>query len=355
MVSFPDMSVQLRLAEETLFVQRLHVFLRAGVPLLAALGLMHKSRNTSSRWRSATFAMSSLLAEGKSFAVAVQVSGVSDDPWVHGLLEAGEVSGSLTEHVAFWQEHVRGRQQARRQAATTFLYPALVGSLICVQLALLFWFILPRLLPLFQQLHYQLPLATRMLLGAYNQLRLFWGLYVAGALLAAWGCIRVMHVPAVRSVAVGLIRRLPLVGDWYQYRHMLMVSRSLGILLRSGMPLLPALAYTGDVVTAPEYKRLVVSMAAAVEAGRPLAAAFAASPVPVPAEFSDLLDVGEQTGQLADVCMQATVALQAQLHICQQRMAALVEPLLLIGIAGAVGFIAVAIILPLYGVTQSIH
>ena len=121
------------------------------------------------------------------------------------------------------------------------------------------------------------------------------------------------------------------------------------------MPLLSALVITERTIHTFAYKQLVSGMIAAVESGRPLASVFEHAVLSVPVEFSDLVSTGEQAGQLAEACTQATEALSDHVHMLTQRMTALVEPVLLIFVACGVGFVAVSIVLPLYGITQAIH
>lgn len=348
------MRTELSLAEQVLFTQRLHVLLRAGIPLLTALRMMGRGRYSSVQWNESVQRMSAHLADGVSFSEAVRVAGVTQDPWVRGLLEAGEASGSLTEHVELWHGHAAAVQRARRQLVTMLIYPVLVCGLILLQLVLLFWFILPRLVPLFQQLHYQLPFATRLLLGIYDQLKARGGWYIAGAGIFVAVLYWLAQRPTVRVRLGSVVQRVPVVGSWYVQRQVLQMSRSLGVLLRAGIPLVPALTFTQGVVSAGAYKSLLATMIVMVESGRPLAAAFLESRAQVPPEFSDLLAAGEESGQLSEACMQAARALGEQVQSSEQRMVALAEPLLLLCVAAGVAFIAVAIILPLYGVTQSI-
>lgn len=344
----------LSLAEQVLFTHRLHMFLRAGIPLLTAIRMMERGQYSSVQWSGAVQRMGAQLADGVSFSEAVCISGVSANPWVLGLLQAGEVSGSLTEHVGLWYSHVLAVQQARRQLVTMLIYPSLVCGVIALQLMLLFWFILPRLIPLFEQLHYQLPFATRVLLVMYGQLHAYGGVYIIGGGIGLVALYWLAQHSIIRMHLTRIIQWIPVCSGWYVHRQMQHISRSLGVLLRAGMPLVPALTLTQGIVNAGAYKSLLTTMIAMVESGRPLAAAFSESRVRVPPEFSDLVAAGEESGQLSEACEHAAQVLGEQVRASEQRMAALAEPALLLCVGAGVAFVAIAIILPLYGVTQSI-
>ena len=341
--------------EQLLFAQRLRMLLVAGVPLISIVRLLQVHTHASAGFRKVLAQVESSVFAGHSLAAALKGAGSAIDGWGLAIIEAGESSGSLAEHVGYWQQQLQARVALVRQLRTALVYPLVVLCLLVVQVGVLYWFILPRLLPLFSSLHYELPLATRLLLVGYSGIAQYWlwGLVLCAPLVLLVRYLQVRGVTARLFDFCAL--RMPIVRGIYCSYQTWALSQSMGVLLQTGMPLMKALQLTQRVVQSNTFRLQLARVTAEVSAGASVSKRFKQQLQYAPLEFLELVAAGEHSGQLAASCMQSAAYLFETIQYRLVQLSALFEPALLLFVACCVGFVAFAIISPLYGITQSIH
>lgn len=343
------------LKEQQAFVKRLAIATSAGVPLLQSLRMVLQQ----SRPRSHTFCIVSHLIEtvegGQGLASGLEMFVDSFGLWPISLIAVGESSGSLPEQLQVWQEHIAKQQAVRRQLLTALVYPIFVLVIAIGIVGLLLGFVFPRLLPIFASLKFQLPLSTRILLGMYVSLRMHWWVYIA-ALLAVGATVWFVYFHTkIKQYAFTVVTRIPVIGRVLITLEVWRIFQCISILLRAEMPLVKTLRTAAACATQLKFSMALQSAAEYVSNGQTLSSFLLQKQSLFPLQATQILSFGEQAGSLSTTFDHVTHALENEVAESLRRLTVLFEPILLVMVGLSVGFIALAIITPIYGITQSLH
>lgn len=336
------------------FTRQLSALLRAGVPLVTALELMGRQRHPAG-WRSVLTALVESLRNGRSFSDALRAqAGIFDGRYV-SIVKAGEVSGRLDhclERLAALQEK-SDRVRRRVQAAT--LYPAVVAVVAVGIVAALMVFVIPRFEAVFAGLLQGQPLPglTRAVIGVARFFQghgLATGLVGAGSVLAVEGLRRTRRGRRAWDHA---LLRLPLLGDLCLKAAIARFTRTLGALLMAGVPILDALEIAGTTTGNAHMEEVLRGARGRVESGEPLSAPLVAAGC-FPSVMTGLIQVGEESGGLPEMLEHVADAFDAEVDQAVDTVTALLEPALIVGMAGVVGAVVAALFLPIVKVIQTL-
>jgi len=343
------------LEERVRLTRQLGMLLAAGLPLLAALELLARQERRESR-RYALEALVATVREGIPLSRGLARGPGGFDPLSVSLVRAGEAAGTLDSTLLRLARVLEASARLRARVLTALAYPALVALIAGAVVAALLLFVVPRFEQLFlaQFPGRTLPGLTRAVL-ALSRVAVDQGpwLIPAGPVVAigtAWIARRAArwtswrrwleHVPVVGRVGTGVW-----VARW---------SRTLGLLLGAGVPILEALALARDAAGAVDGRRSALAAAEArVAAGSPLSRALADGG-PVPETLLALLEVGEATGRLPETLERAADLYDEQVDRAVAALTAMVEPCLIVLLAVGVGTVVIALFLPMIDLIRAL-
>ena len=277
---------------------------------------------------------------GSSLAAALTMEPRSFSRLYIGMVRAGEAGGMLAstlERLAILLERERS---LRANLRSSMIYPAILVIAAVGSLVLLLEYVLPQFTPIFEQAGAQLPAPTRALMTVAGILGAI-GPYLLLALLAG-GLIggRAVALPAVRLEFDRLLLRMPIIGGILRETLAARLTRTLGTLLQSGMPLIAALGIAKDALGNLAAAEAVDAAAAKAKSGRGVAGPLGEAGV-FPARTIHLLQLGEEAAQLAPMALKAADIHDEQARLMVQRVVALAVPLITItmgvAVAGIIG------------------
>ncbi len=270
------------------------------------------------------------------------------------MVRAGEASGQLSEVLERLCRHYERVQEAREKVLLALLYPAIVlgAGLLTVLFAMLF--VIPRFASIFEQLGGKLPLPTRILMGVSNGL-LHYGWLLALLLIAAVFLIRrAIRTPAGRLVWDGLHLRIPLVRQIVTSNAYALFARTLGTLLTNGVPVLRAFSIVEDTMNNRVIARAVRDARERVTDGATIARPLAEGGV-FPPLLTDMLMVGEESGDLAGALEHIAARYESELDRQVKVLTTVIEPVLILLMAVVVGFIALSLLLAVFDLTSGLN
>ena len=283
---------------------------------------------------------------------------LSEHPDVFGdfyisAVKAGEMTGELAETFERLQLHLQKRLNSRNNIITALIYPAIVTVLAIGAVTFLVTFVLPKFVDIFQKNNVALPLPTRMLMGTSTILTTYW--YVLLALGIVLPIVTFLYVKSPRGSLVvdRLILRMPLLGSLTNLVQSSALLRSLGTLLGAGVPLIESLAVAQDVCKNKIFKAFVGEASTGVLQGETLTSSFVSSPLISPT-IKQMVATGERSGNLALVMNSVSEHLDEAADKQMKRLSALFEPMVIVVMGIAVGFIAVSLLLPLFRLTSAV-
>jgi len=355
MNKFFSLTPRLSLKEQTLFVKRLSFLLGAGVPLLASLEIVREQ----TRSRKHLAILSQLcrdVAAGQSLSKSMSTLPRAFGPFTLHIISVGESSGTLGENLLYLAEELRKRQILRRKIIGAAVYPLIITLATLGITGFLMLYLFPKIMPIFNSLHVELPFTTRLVMGVSIFLK-EWGVVFFGALILLIILLVVLHKrhKKFRTVFDAALVRVPVVGRAVRHYNLAMGARTLGLLLKSGITLSDALPITAHTTLHTGYKQHYLLMADAVYRGEKISVHLHKHKVFFPEVFGSLTAVGEKSGTLSESLTYLSELYESEVDDFTKNLATIVEPALMITMGLIVGLIAISIITPIYGITQNLH
>jgi type IV pilus assembly protein PilC len=342
-----------KLQELATFTHQMANLLNSGMTLVTALNSMTylESKGIPS---SVARDLKTEVTEGRSLSDAMaKQPRVFSDLFVN-MVRSGEQSGSLVEVLRRMAAHFQRFAEVQGKFTSAMIYPAMV---VCVGLALVIFFmkfIMPRFVEIFNGFNVELPLPTRMLIGASNLFQKYWWLLIPIAILIVIIYARFKATPFGRRKMDEWKMNAPVVGKVYKLNLFGQFARTLGTLLHNGVPVLTALKITEQVLVNVVMREAIAKTREAVTDGKTLAQPLAYCKV-FPQLMVDLVRIGEETGDVPGALNNLADTYESELDVSLRVMTQLIEPVLIICMAVMVGFVLLSIFLPLFKLISSIH
>ncbi len=318
------------------WLRELAVLLEAGERLDAALELLARSRRDPHLAR----AHERLRAGTPPARVLAELG---PGPALRALLVAGERAGRLPEAAARAAELWERRERLRARVRGALLYPAVLAVATLGSLVFVLVWVVPRFSALFAGREALLPAASRWLFHLAAALQAHTTAFALGLLLLLALPLLLARIPALATRLHALLPRLPLLGALLREKASAEFTRALALLLEGGVELPEALGEAARAVENPALRARLLEARAAVLRGTSPAVALAASGVLTPLA-RHLLAAGERSGDLARTARHAADRLEERLSVRLERLAKLLEPVLVLVAALAVGFTVVSVI-----------
>lgn len=324
----------------------------SGIPLLAALRMLRDQAGKASLKR-VIGEVTASLETGSSFSQACGRHPAVFPPLFLRVVEIGEEIGSLElvlRQITVHYEKEMAMMNSIRRALT---YPIFVAALAVAAIFIMVNFVVPAMTGLFNEFKAQLPLVTRLLVAGAGVLKahgpqIMVGLVVAVVLLYVY-----LRTPAGNRRKDYFIIGLPVIGEISRKLNIGRTARTMVILQRAGVPLTETLKVLVPTTQNVAFREALAAVENDVRQGRLLSQAFAASPLFTPL-LVQMASVGEQTGRLETNLETLANYYEQEADRSIARLTELIEPILILGAGGLVGFIAVSIITPMYGIIREI-
>lgn len=336
-----------------IFNQELAALLRAGLPLLQGLDLLHE-RAREPTLKRALDDIRDRVRGGENLSDAVAAQGEVFPGLYAATLKAGERTGELEEVVRRFIRYQRLVLEARKKTVSALVYPAVLVGLSLVLIAVMAIFVMPRFQNFYEALDAELPVLTKFTLGASQALQQYWLLLLIVVVVVGWLAWRFKRTERGRLWLAGLGLRVPLLGSIFRRLGIAEFSRSAATLLIGGMPLPQTLQIAVGSVGNVKIRNELVPVIRRVEEGQALNEAVADVSA-IDALAVDMIKVGESTGSLGAMLSEVADFLDEEVETFLQRILGLLEPLMLVFMGIVVALLLVSVYLPLFSVLQQIR
>jgi len=340
------------LSDKILFAKHLAVMLEAGIPLRDALEVL-KEQVLNKSLRHILGIVIKDLSGGQVLAFSLAKFPRVFDPFFVNVIEVGEASGTLPASLNYLAAQLEKTQDLRGKTRNALIYPFIVfiGAIgIGIYLG---FFMLPQLVPLFASLNAELPLTTRVLLFITTWLRSSWMEFLVALVFLILISFVVARIRAVKFATSFLVIRIPILGRLFREIQLMQFSRIFGILLKSGIKIVPALQITADSLTNLVYKKQIEQVAKLVERGGTVGEELGKHRRLFSKTSATMVAVGERTGHLPESLLSLADFSEREIDSMTKNLSTLIEPFVLIFVGFLVGFVALSIITPIYQLTQS--
>lgn len=350
--SWTDISFQFRGLgpHREIFARTLSTLLSAGIPVDRSLALTGELID-SKPLRATLAQMLRSVREGKSLGAAMESHPRVFPPFYVSMVRAGEASGDLPGIFLQLADYQAATNDLRGQLSSALVYPMLLLVVGTAAVLFLLQFVVPKFAVVFQESGAALPLPTQILMSASNFLRSTWWFWLIAVPVLAVMLIRFLRAGRGRQWWDTALLSVPKAGMVVQRVLVARFARSLGSLLRGGVPMLRSLEISGQVIDNRKLEGAVNHAALGVKQGRGLAAPLRESGA-FPQLLVHLVGVGEEAGRLDGMLLHVAEVYEREARTAIKSLVALFEPLMILGIGIVVGTIVISILLAVFSINQ---
>lgn len=342
-----------RAGDVALFTRQLGDLLKAGVPVNRALRTLTEQTSTQ-EFSDIVAELEKAVSSGSSLHEALGKFPRLFPPLYTSMVRAGEAGGFLEDALRRLASFLEKDQELRSRIASALAYPALLVVIGTFAVGFLMVFFIPRFSEIFRKLGDDLPVPTQIVMATSSFLRDGWPFLLGGLAFAMLLGRRAARTRRGRRILDRLRLRVPLFGDVVRKSAVARFARTLGTLLKSGVPILEALSISKEALGNEVLRDDVDEAAAGVRQGRSLAEILRRSRS-YPPMVTDMIAVGEETGNLDEVLIQVADSYDTQVDRSVRVFVALFEPALLVLMAGLVGFVVISMLLPVFSLSSMIR
>ncbi len=333
------------------FTQQLATLVEAGLPLDRSLSILEELA-PNPRQKDVVGDLLQSVRGGASFADALAKHHPRPFSRLYvNMVRAGEKGGVLEVTLRRLGDFLEAAQEFREALVSALIYPALLTAVGAGAVVFLLTFVIPRFAEIFRDLGQAVPLPTQILLTVSGAVRDFWWVLLLALVAAALGTRILLATAEGRLVWDRATLRLPLVGDVILKAEVARFCRTLGTLLRSGVPVLGALAVVKEMVANQLLAVAVERLGDGVKRGAGLSAPMRESGLFPPLTLH-MVRVGEETGRLEEMLLKVSDTLEADVRSAMKRLIGLLEPGIILTMGLLVGFIVVAMLMAIFSINE---
>lgn len=335
-----------------LFSQELLALLQAGLALVESLETLIEKEQRPEVKQTLTQIIASLY-EGHAFSHALQHSPANFPVLYVATVRASERTGDLPEALSRYIAYQSQMDFVKRQVVSASIYPLLLATVGGLVTLFLMVYVVPRFSRIYADIGSDLPLMSQLLMRWGQLLESHGAAILAGTLLLLGGAFYAATRPASRQWLLRKLWQLPGIGRQLQVYQLARFYRSLGMLLRGGMPVVPSLNLVSDLLESGLRGQLVQA-SAWIREGHPMSGAMERYGLTTPVALR-MLRVGERTGRMGEMMERIAAFHEEEAARWVERFTKLFEPLLMAFIGVAIGFIVVLMYFPIFELAGSIQ
>lgn len=334
------------------FTSQLSTMVNSGLPLTESLIILRNQSKPAIEQIA-----SGLLTDvegGESLSKAMEKNSKFFGKTYIALIKSGEVGGVMEKVLEKLSENLERKQEFSGKVKSALIYPVIiVFGMIAVSLIMLI-FVVPRLTDLYTQFDAELPFLTRVLIGLSTFLSQRWYIVFGLVFLAVTIFNSYKQTDQGRRTLDSLLLKIPLVGDLQRQIVLADTTRTMSLMVGSGVSILEALSISSEVVGNYVIASALEDSAKMVEKGFPVAFAFSKHSDAFPPLVAQMISVGEETGKMDEVLGKLSHVFERESDQKLKAVTSAIEPLILIVLGVGVAVLVVSIIMPIYNLTSTL-
>ncbi|MEM6392895.1 MAG: type II secretion system F family protein [Planctomycetota bacterium] len=343
---------KIKRAEVITFAHQLAVMIDTGVPLANALDCIAEQTDNLNM-ADVISAVTDTVQSGNELSVALEEHPKVFPAIMVSLVKASEASGTLGTMLDRVSQYLGKEQATAKKIKSALTYPAVMLGLVIVITLGLMIFVLPRFETIYAGKGAALPSPTRLLLGISAQVTGYWYAYAGGALALTVGTAYFLRTPTGQQAFDQLKLSVPVIGPLYERLYLTRASRTLGTMIDAGVPILDMVAIVRDVTRNAQYDALWEDVDTKLRAGDPLSDGLKDSPL-IPGSVSQMIVSGEKSGRLGAVMSKVADYTETEFDDRVKAATQLIEPAMIVTMGAIIGFVAIALLLPIFSVGSAV-
>lgn len=336
-----------------LMTRNLGAMLKAGLPLSRALSVIER-QTKNPKLKLVIRDVRERVGKGEPVHEALSSHPrVFDDLYI-AMVRAGGESGGMSEALQLLSLQMERASNLKKKIRGAMTYPTIVLTIMVIIGIIMMVYVMPSITETFKKMNVDLPATTEALIAVSDFMAANTIISLVGLFGFVFGFLYSLRTRIGKKVFHYVWLHLPVIGVMVKEVNSARTARTLSSLLSAGVDVMLALNITKEVVQNVYYKPVLDEARAAVESGQPMSGVFMKNEKLYPVFVGEMLQVGEETGQVSDMLKQLADFYETEVERKTKDLSTIIEPMLMVVIGGTVGFFALAMIAPIYSISDSI-
>lgn len=338
--------------EKVVFMRQMATMVGAGLPLTRALEIMVQ-QTSNPMFKKVLKEVLSAIQSGKSLANSFREQEEVFDPITLNLIEAGEESGNLETILEKLASELEDSKSLGDKLKSAMIYPIIILVIIIVVMVLMMLVLVPSMASIYSDFGAELPFATRLLMNLSSFFLKYWWAVLVILAVVFIGMKYYLDTAKGKRNFDKITLKIPAIGGIISKMQLSQFTRILALLLGSGLSIIKALELTAQSLKNEMFRDTVLAAKEEVEKGGALAIPIARSEY-FPLLVSSMIAVGEETGEIDAVLVKVSQYYKEEVDVATSNLSSILEPLFLVIMGLAIGFIALAVYMPMFQLSSAI-
>lgn len=344
---------RVKVKDIALFCRQFYTMLNSGISIIQCLDIL-RLQFDNKRLRTIINEVYELVQKGASLSEAMRQFKKIFPELLINMIEAGEASGNLDTILGRMAEHYEKDTRLRRRIQGAMVYPIVLSFITVAVVIFLLTFVMPTFIDMFANSDIDLPLPTRILIGASNFIRDQWYIVIGFVLLISLIVRHMMKTDGGRHFFDNIKLTLPIIKNLNIKVATTRFTRTLSTLLASGIPLLNGMEITSRVVSNKVIEKAILSVREDIRKGYDLAGPIKRTKL-FPPMVDNMIRIGEESGSLDDVLRRTADFYDEEVEMTIQKLMSMLEPALIVFMALIIGAIVISIVVPMFDMYQIVE
>jgi type IV pilus assembly protein PilC len=328
------------------FTRQIHAMVHAGIPIVTALKVM-KEQISNKRLKQISENIASHIEEGGRFSTALsKYRNVFGDLYI-SMIKAAEETGTLEETLRRLSDYLEKIEKLRGKIKSALFYPVFVLIITIIIVGGILVFVVPTFKTLYEDLGGELPALTQFVIEASNFLRNNIGWIILGFIASIVLLIQSRKIRQIKYIIDYILLRLPIFGELILKSSIANFSQTLSSMIASGINILDALSIAGETANNEVLKKAINGVREQVEKGVSISIALSRYKV-FPPMLVNMIAIGEEAGTLDEMLAKVADFYEEEVDRTVDALTSLIEPVMMVIIGGIIGFIIIAMYLPIF-------
>ena len=341
------------LTEKLFFTRNLEIMIKTGVALPRSLGILAQQVK-SAKFKKILSKLSEEITEGETLSHCLGAYPSVFPVLYQETLKIGEETGKLEDALHILATQMEREHKLKSSISSAMMYPAVVMAMALMIGVIMFVVAVPKLKTAFTEMSVSLPITTRAIFALADFLTKRWPIALVLLFVLAGLFIFLSRVKKGGRFKSIFFLKIPVIGNLAKMMNAALTLRTLSSLLESGVPIVKSLEVASGSLRNFYFKQSLKEAALSVEKGIKLSQALSPYKKLYPVTVLHMMEVGEETGETPQVLQKLAEFYEEEVTVATQKLSSLIEPALIVFIGGVVGFFAMAMMQPMFSMTNAI-
>lgn len=341
------------LKEKLFFVQHLGLMLRTGISLSIALKTL-ADQTENKRFAMVLKDIGEKIEKGNNFCDSLKPHKIIFGELFINMIEAGEISGKLESVLQQLFVQMKKENTLISKVKGALTYPAVIVMAMFGIGTFMIVFIIPKVTAMFTEINAELPLPTKVLIAISDGIRNNGLLAIIIFITTILTITKILKTEKGKFIFQSILLKLPVLSPIIKKINLARFARTISSLLKTDIMIIKTFEITASVLGNLHYRNALLNMAGEIKKGGKLSDTINKYPKLFTPIVAQMVSIGEETGELDNILVELAEFYEEEVDLIMDNLPAIIEPLLILMLGLGVGGVAVAIIMPMYSITESI-